>query len=1295
MENVTASHDITLMHLPHPLLTEGRAQYHLAVRPGESLGEVLARLGIPLSGDVPVVVTVNDERVDAWPARGVQPGDLITVRTAVQGHGKLGPILAAIAVLAVAYVAPGVVAATGFDFLATESIGNALLSGVMVAGAAKVAYSLVPPPDATATPSEQQTTPYVLSGTRNAVRLHAPMMLVIGQMRVFPDQATQAYTRFVGEDQVLYQAFHFGLQPTLVLSDLRLGTASVLDFHDVTVHHNDPKGHLPAAYGNVDTLAGAEVKHNTGPVTRSTLPKTQSLELDFQVLAYDTDHEGRAHSKSITVRVDVYAQPPHQAEQRVLTRTYTLSGHGINPVRTTHALTLPQVGTYVVKVTKTSGDVSETQKQRQVQWVALKAFQADDGDYTQQRRLGLTVRASNQLSGTLERVNAIAQAPIPTWDGAKWVTQFTANPAWWLLWWLRGQHDAKGRRVYGAGLADARLDLDAIKAFATWCDRQNLTCNMVVQDATSVRAVANRIARCGRGETTWQSGRYGVVWDDDQLTPVAVFGPANIKAGTVKVDYVSGALADEFVVHFKNAEQDWQPDTVRVTVAGVPHPTQPVSFDFMGCTSASMAGREAALMAAEHVHHRRRVSWQTDAEGLVVAKGDVVLLSHDLLSWSHSGRLLPGGDAFNLFLDTEVPAPEEGQLAVLGLRAPNGHYETYLVSAAEGHQVQLLDGLQGERPGTDETLAHDWLWFYDAGGQSPGRPVKIIEVTVLGPDTFGFTAIDYTPDYYAAESQAVLHFPGYAKTAVSLGAPRPTQIVGLKVVEGRRLDRAGIRHPTAQVSWVPLIGAQSYRFRYRADSTTAWQVVPTTVPPLVLDLPRGHYEGRVRATMSGGQPSAEAALIFDIHDAEWPASGVDHFRATFANNGIVLSWAECLDADYTQTEIRQGATFDTAQVVVQTKGNTALIDWLPAGVHRFWARHWNPNRPSAAPVRTELTVRPPASPRITRSDLQFNTLALGWSDARTDQPIQSYAISMGQAGAPFAKATLYGQAGADSRSDIVLFEAEGRYTVYLEAQDVAGNKGPLASLPVDPTFPNNFTLLRGWDATVATGRVLTNGIALGDGSVLMPFDTSETWQRHFARHHFTTIGDQIRTGAVIYLEPAAGSGTLVQVEDVGKLIRQSLLSVTLEGVQSRGHPVITTRLAWSQDQRTWTEGPANTRRLHARDFRYVRTTMTVTRTTAYQDLLHLQRLKIRLSLEDVTESARLTLHKSGKGDAYTPHKPFYDIVSVMATPLNSPHIATINAVIDDAGPVPRVIVQAWDRANRRVDGTVSLLIGGV
>lgn len=115
--------------------------------------------------------------------------------------------------------------------------------------------------------------------------------------------------------------------------------------------------------------------------------------------------------------------------------------------------------------------------------------------------------------------------------------------------------------------------------------------------------------------------------------PVAVFGMFNIKAGTFEVNYISEGLADEIEATFANEDNDYQAETIRVKVPGTTGtPQRTARIDLVGIVNPGKALERARLEAAGQYFYRRRIAWETDAEGLMVQRGRVVMpdtISHN------------------------------------------------------------------------------------------------------------------------------------------------------------------------------------------------------------------------------------------------------------------------------------------------------------------------------------------------------------------------------------------------------------------------------------------------------------------------------------------------------------------------------------------------------------------------------------------------------------------------------------------------------------------------------------------
>ena len=289
--------------------------------------------------------------------------------------------------------------------------------------------------------------------------------------------------------------------------------------------------------------------------------------------------------------------------------------------------------------------------------------------------------------------------------------------------------------------------------------------------------VLTTIAHCGRASPSWQTGKLGVVWEDAGRPATALITPGNIVAGSFAVEYAAGQAADEIAVRYIEPDLDWQYNTLRRLVPGVNGPpAATTTITLEGVTSAEHAAIACNLQAARQLYHRRRLSWEMAAEGLAIARGDVVHITHSLIDGGAAGRLA-GGTAAHVILDRAVDlrapsgatfsrapsgatysrapssATTPGAGAEMLFRLPDGTLHRSAVSAAGGAQGETaeiaLDDPLPEAPGAQGASPLDTLWrLYDAS-----LPPVRARITAVEPATdrrVRFTAIDEVEAYHAA-----------------------------------------------------------------------------------------------------------------------------------------------------------------------------------------------------------------------------------------------------------------------------------------------------------------------------------------------------------------------------------------------------------------------------------------------------------------------------------------------------------------------------------------------------------------
>ena len=951
----TAVHQpITVDAWPHPLTAERRAVICWSPAPGEDA--TLARpiadawraadgTPLPLSD---LVVDVDGRAVarDAWATTRLRGGEIVTLRGALRGGGDSDPLRTvltiAVIVAAVALPFAGALAGTAF---AAGTLGGALLSAGIMIGGTLIVNALAPPrlPGGPGGASEAPEPVYSLAGGANRARLYEPLPLVLGTHRMFPDLGAREYTTFDGGEQYLHQIFHFGLG-ALHVSDIRIGDTPIGDYDEVETEWDTAGDGLALVAGNVDTVAGGALELVEGPaqwVARTSGAGATRLEVDLVARLFRADDRGDLK----TARLDIELEWRAVGDVRWTRQTHKLSNDNQEPLRVTIGWNLP-AGRYEVRLRCVTGPSDNPREAREVTWSALRAFQPDTAAYRGQTRLGVRVRATGQLSGRLDRLSALVSQRVPMWDGGRWTAPAaTSNPAWIFRWYARGV-EIDGRLVAGVGLAPERIDDAALKAWGAWCDERGLGCNAVIDRRMSHAEVLTMVAQCGRASPSWQSGRLGVVWDAADTPATALVSPGNIVAGSFAVEWAAGEPADEIVCRYIDPALDWQWNTVRRTMPGVAAPRRGVTLTLAGVTSPAQAAAECNLQAARQRYHRRRLIWEMGPEGIGIARGDVVHLTHGLIDGGTAGRAAddPGEprDPAILALDRAVrPGATAAPDRVL-LRLPDGAVHGAAATAAPPTPGAAVAEGETDRlrldppPPTFTGEAVDVLWRLYAADAPPAR-VRVVAVEPSADGRFRFEALDEVAEYHAAaDSDLSVPLPPVRRA--------PGRAVAVHVSE--RAVRVGAGYATEVTVALTVAGDwRSGTVRARLDGGPVRTVAVLTggaTDARWIEAP----SGELRITVVPGSAAAPAGAAVSVtHRLGGPAqtysipAAPTGFRAATRTGGVrVYRWDPHPRPDVVGYELRYGPP-GTAWPAMTALGRTAGPPWEsgdpPAGAWRF------------------------------------------------------------------------------------------------------------------------------------------------------------------------------------------------------------------------------------------------------------------------------------------------------------------------------------------------------------------------
>jgi hypothetical protein len=787
--------------------SSGREIVFMEFYPGETVESYLHRTGyLKRMGHQPYILTINGYRVprSLWATCKPKPGMQIALYAYVQGGGGddgegggknvLG-IVAMVIVVAIATYFFGPAGASG----ATGLWAAAGYSATVIVGSL-IVNQMFPPPKPPKPKSDEDDSPtYSLSGGSNRMRRMEPFPKICGVHRVFPDFGSQPYSESQGDDAYGFYIFDFGYNDC-ELTDFKIGANSISNFTGVTLQISGTDGALTLFPGNVDSTVGTNLDHNDW-VVRTSSPDTVALAVeiggsvfrilrgslqpietqiqiqyravgavDWTALLYASDTTPEIVNGSPVLGVarlpDPQANPLHYVFDPITPDIGEINivSFSRRPIRRKYFWHVAK-GTYEVRVRHLSS-LNEPPNEgitREIGWSQLRSYQPDTTDYTGRLRVALKIKASSQLEGVIDQFSAIARARTLVWTGSDWVLAHTSNPAWWFLDAARGTL-VNDKKVYGANMEDARIDIEGLKLFGAWCDTNGLKFDGVFDSQISVYELLSAIAIMGRGTPTWATGKLGVVWDAPSLPITGVFGMHNILPGTFEVEYNTQDLAEVIEGEFINPELDWQTDIVRVNIPGASDLTRVRRLQLFGRINKTVAGQDVNLYAAQQVYRNRRYKWQSDWEAMPVSRGDVIQLSHDLSTLDYSGRFIEGGDSDTLKLPRKVPLYSGGSFIVIV--RPDGEFSTFTVNAGAGETdtLQLVSPLEGGTASYNPYgflsthPPYDFRWLYGATA-TPGKKLKVDGFRPMNTRVVEISCIDEVEAFYNAKNGTFEHIP--------------------------------------------------------------------------------------------------------------------------------------------------------------------------------------------------------------------------------------------------------------------------------------------------------------------------------------------------------------------------------------------------------------------------------------------------------------------------------------------------------------------------------------------------------
>ncbi|SHG80129.1 hypothetical protein SAMN02745157_4868 [Kaistia soli DSM 19436] len=559
-----------------------------------------------------------------WHLVRPKAGTTVTLRMRPAGGGALRSVLS-IAIMA----ATAVFAAWALPVIG--ALGTALASAAIGIGANYLLSSIFQRDD------KKPEDKYTIAGTRNQANPWGPVPQIYGQHRVYPPYWAFPFTRVIGDEQYLVALFVIG-EGQHSLEQFRIGETGIDAYHDITteIRYGLDTDTPITLYEEVtfEDAVGVELAFDDGFSIRTTASNVDAISVDIYfpggLFWTDADGELREMAASCEVQyrrkgVDFAPDGPwvyvdvifvNAAKKESFWRTLRWEVDG-GP------------GTFDVQIKRGNVESDDSNTTDTMQWTVVRGMRYQHPvNYPRPLCLvAVQIKASKQLSGTIDTFSVVASSHIPDWNGSAWVSRPTSNPASVYRHVLQGHATALAR-------SDAEVNLDALAEWHAWCESKSLTYQRVHDFDASVRDVLQQVSAAGRAtpsQPVLGGGKWSVVIDRIQTVLRAHITPRNAHSFSGEVNYQK--LPDAYRVKFLNRTKFWTADERIVLRPGlVGDPQLYEEIEFPGQTMPWVVDREAKRRFL--IQQNRYETWYAaqDFEHLVAPRGSLVRVSYPVLA---------------------------------------------------------------------------------------------------------------------------------------------------------------------------------------------------------------------------------------------------------------------------------------------------------------------------------------------------------------------------------------------------------------------------------------------------------------------------------------------------------------------------------------------------------------------------------------------------------------------------------------------------------------------------------------
>lgn len=661
-----------------------------------------------------------------------------------------------ISILATA-AAPTITTAIGL----TAGTFAASVAGAAISMAITYAASALFGPRPVQNRSESPT--YAISAARNSLTPFQTVPVVLGTHRMVPPYGAAPYTEIVGNDQFLRFVMIWGYGPVDV-SQLKIGNTPIADFTDVEVEHDftGSASTLGLYPGDVsqDDLA---IRLTDAYVSRTTALDTTEIgiTITFPSGLFTTNNKGKRISTSARI-VGEYRLVGAGSWTSWFDETYTDDTAQVK--RVSQRKTALTSGQYEVQIKRFAAEVNLTNDRvfDRADWSDLRSFNTNTQPVLLSgiAKSAFRIKATDQLNGVVDQLNALVSLKIPTWNGSAWTTatSVTSNPAAIYRYVLTGAPNKKP--VAAANVNDA-----ALGAWFTFCATNGLAFDQVVDFQLSVRDLLQDVANAGKASPAYIDDKWTVVIEQPRSTVVQHFTPRNTRNFAGRILY--NEIPDALRIRFFNKDADYREDERVIYDDGfnAANATTFQVIDLPGQTDPDNVYKLGRHYIAAARLRPEIFTFEIDVEHLVALRGDLCRLTHDVPGIGQMSGRVVSRSGTTVVLDEPVTR-EAGKVYTLRTRVTTTGATLVRTVAAVATTV------------TSSTITVNSGTSISAGAlyQFGEQNLESLEVLIAGIeylDDLGaaVTCVPYSPAIY----NSAITIPAYT---TALSAPVSASFIG-------------------------------------------------------------------------------------------------------------------------------------------------------------------------------------------------------------------------------------------------------------------------------------------------------------------------------------------------------------------------------------------------------------------------------------------------------------------------------------------------------------------------------------